>query len=201
MGRLFQQEITQPARLQQCISACLQETFMPRVSPQFPQRCPFLLAPLSRGATEGKPHAGIHQTLLENRNRFYSLQETSLFLHGLPPTILLPASCLDHALLALSICCFATVYIFASHIYRCSTAKCKQITYGLPGSACTPSFFSCHCTLYRVEGTWIRWTWNAQNKGIKWLFGWYTAFKKLLIIPKMSRHMGRKQSHKLEYGS
>lgn len=34
---------------------------MPRVSPQFPQHCPFLLAPLSSGATEGKPHAGIHR--------------------------------------------------------------------------------------------------------------------------------------------
>lgn len=155
MGKPFQQEITQPARLQQCISACLQETFVPRVSPQFPQCCPFLLAPLFSRAAEGKPHAGIHQTLLENRNRFYLLRETSLFLRGLPPTILLPVSCLHHALLALSICCFVTVYMFASHIYRCTTSKRKQITYGFPGSACTPSFFSCHRTLFRVGGTWI----------------------------------------------
>lgn len=156
MGRPLQQEITQPAWLQQCISACLQETFMPRVAPvsttlPFPPRPSFQ----SHRATEGKPHAGIHQTLLENRNKFYFLQETSLFLHGLPPTILLPVSCLYHALLALSICCFVTVYIFVSHIYRCTTSKCKQITYGFPGSACTPSFFSCHRTLFRVKGTWI----------------------------------------------
>lgn len=154
MGRPFQQEITQPARLQQCISACIQETFMPRVSP-VSTMLPLLPRPSfqSHWATEGKPHAGIHQTLLENRNRFYFFRETSFLLHGLPPTILLPASCLYHALLALSICCFVTVYIFVSHIYRCIASRCKQITYGFPSSACSTPFFSCHPTLFRVEGT------------------------------------------------
>lgn len=172
MGRPFQQEITQPTATMH-FSLPTGDVHALRFS-TVSTMLPFLPHPSfqSHWATKGKPHAGIHQTLLEHRNRFYFLQETLLFLHGLPPTMLLPASCLYHALLALSICCFVTVYIFVSHIYRCTTSRCKQITYGFPGSAFPPLSLAVIvlCSGWK-ERKLISWTWNAQNKGIKWLCG------------------------------
>lgn len=152
MGRPFQKEITQPD-LNNAPQLCPQDMAVPRVARRFPWLGPFSSNP-SFHITLRHPGWAQHWPVADTMNTTPSLLQNLLLSPSPTPTRFLLESC--SARLGSSICCFVTVYIFVSHIYRCTVWKWKQITYGFPGFSCTTaSFSSCHRTYFTVEGTWI----------------------------------------------